>query len=89
MKGPVKALILIILGFTFLALFASEAPDGLERVAENLGVKSSESMWSGVMPDYTFPAFENPYASKLLAGIIGIFLVLGTSFALGLAISRK
>ncbi len=89
MKGYVKALILMLVGFAVLLPFASTYPDGLETVAETLGVEENEPLWGGFMPDYTLPAVEHPYMSALLAGLFGTFLVLVLSFALGKAISKS
>jgi len=89
LKGYVKALILILIGFAVLLPFASTYPDGLETVAETLGVEENEPLWGGLMPDYALPAVEHPYMSTLLAGLFGTFLVLVLSFALGKAISKS
>jgi len=89
LKDYIKALISILIGFAVLLPFASTYPDGLETVAEALGVEESESLWGGLMPDYTLPAVENPYVSTLLAGLFGTFLVLVLSFALGKAMSKS
>jgi hypothetical protein len=83
MREIAKAVLFMLIGFALLAPFASPFPDGLETVAENLGVTEPEPLWSGLMPDYTLPTIENPYISNLMAGIFGVFLVLATAFALG------
>ncbi|MEM2447158.1 MAG: PDGLE domain-containing protein [Candidatus Bathyarchaeia archaeon] len=88
MKGYIKALVLILVGFAVMLPLASTYPDGLETVAETLGVEESEPLWRGLMPDYTLPTIENPYLSTLLAGLFGTFLVLALSFALGKVLSR-
>ncbi|MBS7607794.1 MAG: PDGLE domain-containing protein [Candidatus Bathyarchaeia archaeon] len=88
MKGYIKALVLILVGFAVMLPLASTYPDGLETVAETLGVGESEPLWRGLMPDYTLPTIENPYLSTLLAGLFGTFLVLALSFALGKALSK-
>ncbi|MBX5321251.1 MAG: PDGLE domain-containing protein [Candidatus Bathyarchaeota archaeon] len=88
MKGYVKALILIAAGFAVLVPFASTYPDGLETVAETLGVEETEPFWKGLMPDYMLPTVDNPYMSTLFAGFCGILLVLVLSFALGKALSK-
>ena len=88
MKRYFKALILILVCLAVLVPFASNAPDGLEKVAETFGIEEHEPVWKGLMPDYSLPTIDNPYASTLLAGIFGIFLVLGFAFMLGTAISK-
>ena len=89
MKGYVKALIIITLGFAILVPFASTYPDGLEKVAETLGIEEPEPLWEGLMPDYTLQTVENPYVSTLLAGFCGMLLVLASSCILGKAISQS
>lgn len=89
MKGVTKAVILIILGLAVLIPFASTNPDGLEKVAESLGLEESESIWSGLMPDYTFPFTENSYMTKLISGLIGLFLVFSVAWGVGWVISGK
>ncbi|MGQ9624678.1 MAG: PDGLE domain-containing protein [Candidatus Bathycorpusculaceae bacterium] len=89
MKGYFKSLIFILVFLAILIPFASESPDGLERVVETLGVEEHEPVWSGFMPDYSLPAVENSYASTLLAGVFGTLLVLGISYTVGMAITKK
>ncbi|MEM2419952.1 MAG: PDGLE domain-containing protein [Candidatus Bathyarchaeia archaeon] len=88
MKGYFKALIIMLIGFAVLLPFASPYPDGLEKVAETLGVEENEPLWRGLMPDYTMPAVGDSYLSTLAAGFIGTFLVLVLSFVLGKFISK-
>ena len=89
MNGHVKALILILVCLAALIPFASGDPDGLEKVAETLGVEETESPSSGLMPDYTVPTVENAYGSTLAAGFIGVLLVLGAALLLGKAITKQ
>ena len=89
MKGYVKALILILLCLAVLIPFASSEPDGLEKVAVTLGVEESESTSTGLMPNYSVPAVKNAYSSTLMAGVIGVFLILGTSMLLGKIITKS
>jgi len=89
MKGYVKALILTLICLTLLIPFASEFPDGLEKVAETLQIEEQEPIWKGLMPDYTLPVIGNAYLSTLSAGILGVFLVLGVTFILGRAIESQ
>ena len=88
MKGYVKALILIFVCLAVLIPFASSDPDGLEKVAETLGVEETESPSAGPMPDYTVPTIENSYLSTLVAGILGVFLVLGAALVLRKTIAK-
>ena len=88
MKGYVKALFLILVCLGVLIPFVSSDPDGLEKVAETLGVEATESPSAGLMPDYTVPAVENAYSSTLAAGVIGVFLVLGATLVLGKSMAK-
>jgi len=63
-------------------------PDGLEKVAETLGVEKNESLSMGLMPDYAAPAVENAYSSTLIAGVTGVFLVLGAALVLGKSMEK-
>ena len=87
-----KYLVLTVLLVVFLAIlipFASSNPDGLEKVAESLGVEEPESFWKGLMSDYSIEAFKDPYVSTLVAGILGTLLVLMASLVLGFVINKR
>jgi len=88
LKQHLKPLILILAFLSVLIPLASNAPDGLERVAQTLGIEEHEPAWRGLMPDYTLPTINNPYLSTLLAGTFGILLVLGVAFIVGIAITK-
>jgi len=61
--------------------FASESPDGLEKVALNLGFfeKATEIYTLSPMPDYTFLGQES-YIFVLIAGILGMVATFGLSY---------
>ncbi|MCX8149991.1 MAG: PDGLE domain-containing protein [Candidatus Bathyarchaeota archaeon] len=87
-----KYLIASALLIIFLAVFiplASSDPDGLEKVAETLGVEEQETVWRGLMPDYTVATVENPYLSTLLAGVFGTLTVLAVALLFGKTIRQK
>ena len=88
MRTYIKVLSLILISLAVLIPFASSSPDGLKKVAENLGVEETEPVTHGVMPDYTVPIVEHEYSSTLIAGVIGVFLVLGAGLLLGKAIAK-
>ena len=89
MNNYVKALILIVICLALLIPFASSDPDGLEKVAEDLGVEQTDSNSGALMPEYTVPIVKNDYGSTLIAGIIGLFIVLGAGFVLGKTLTKK
>jgi len=59
-----------------LSPLASSNPDGLERVAENLGFlnRGAEAPFT-ILPDYTIPFLGNSAISTILAGVIGAAVV--------------
>jgi len=89
MKDSAKVLLAVIVGLAVLLPFASAYPDGLETVAQNAGIWEPESLWHGVMPDYSLPAIENPYFSTLASGLAGILLVLIFTFLVGRVFTQK
>ena len=67
-----------------LAPLASADPDGLERVAENLGfADQGEEPGFQVLPDYTIPGIDDPRLSTILAGLIGVVIVFVLMVGLG------
>ncbi|MEM3443080.1 MAG: PDGLE domain-containing protein [Candidatus Bathyarchaeia archaeon] len=88
MKAYFVALILILVSLSILLPFASDFPDGLERVAEDLGVEEHEPFWKGLMPDYTIPTIENPYLSTFTAGVVGIIFVVCFTFIFAVAATK-
>ncbi len=71
-------LIILIIAMA-ISLAASSFPDGLEKVAENLGfidratVVLSEGFF--LIPDYAFRGVENEYWQTSLAGFFGVFII--------------
>jgi hypothetical protein len=68
--------------------FASNSPDGLETAVSSLGIKP-QSVWQGLMNDYSVTVIGNTYASTLLAGTFGIIFVLAATAVLGTAIMKR
>lgn len=74
---------LLIIALLLLSPFASKFPDGLERVAHDLGfITAEQEGLASPMPDYTLPFLGDGGISTILAGAIGavilviIFLVI-------------
>jgi putative exporter of polyketide antibiotics len=80
----IAALVVII-----LAPLASPDPDGLERVAEDLGFleQAREALYS-IIPDYTIPGIDGNL-STILAGLIGIAIVFAVMMVLGRVLARR
>jgi len=47
----------------------------LEVAAEKVGLEESEPLWSGILPDYTFPGL-NDVIGYVIAGFIGVAILL-------------
>jgi hypothetical protein len=81
---------LIALGAAALSPFASGAPDGLERVAQDKGFEeASRGPVYETIPDYLLPGVEDERLATVLAGWIGVtalFLVVG---GLAYLVSRR
>ena len=81
LKTPSLKISIGISGVSFLVIaallpFASTSPDGLERVAINLGFYELESLiYSAPIPDYALPLFiALPYIASVSAALIGAIL---------------
>ena len=89
-RGWVVAGILIALAVVLLSPFASADPDGLERVAHNLGfIGTAQSAPYQVIPDYTIPFLGATPVSTVVAGAIGALVVLAVAFLAGRSLRKK
>ncbi|MFM8429052.1 MAG: PDGLE domain-containing protein, partial [Candidatus Limnocylindrus sp.] len=83
--GSVIALIAVSLA----ALFASASPDGLERVAEDLGfLDQVQGPAFELLPDYTIPGIDGA-VSTILAGAVGVAVVVIILLLLGRVAARR
>ena len=85
----------VLVGGTILALaltvfspWASSHPDGLEWVAEEHGFLSAaqDALYS-IIPDYVMPGIQNEVLATIIAGVVGVVVVLGLT--LGLSYARR
>jgi len=84
------ALALVIIAALTIALlpFASELPDGLERVAEMFSFAEREqTLYTAPMRDYSLPWLSG-FGGQALAALVGIFVVSVLTFLLGKSIKR-
>jgi ABC-type sulfate transport system permease component len=82
-KKHLAAVALIIAALAALLPFASNNPDGLEKLLSSSGAKQQhEPLWNGLMSDYTVAAVGNSYLSTFLAGLFGTLMILSVTFAL-------
>ena len=80
--------IFIAIGLASITPWASNHPDGLERVAEQYGfLETAQSPSYSILPEYIFPGISNEAAASVMAGIIGIVLIFGA--AVGVAYARR
>ena len=66
----------IAVAVTLLAPLASGSPDGLERVAGDLGfIERAQDAPYAVIADYAIPGIQNEALATILAGVIGVTVV--------------
>lgn len=82
-------IVAIIAGITVILLpFASDLPDGLERVAETLGLASRERpILTPPLGNYSLPGRER-FIGMLIATIIGTILVTALAYWLAWMVKR-
>ena len=86
--GLAVALVLAVL----LSPFASSWPDGLDRVAKDLGfIEKGEGavVLKAPIPDYKFPGPDSEGFSTALSGTIGTFAMFGIGFGVARLLRRK
>lgn len=67
---------LIALGVVLFSPLASASPDGLERVATDMGfINAGQAAPYSIIPDYTLPFLGETAISTILAGVIGVIVV--------------
>ena len=89
-RGWVWAGVLISLFVVLLSPFASANPDGLERVAEDLGfLNTAQSAPFEVLPDYTVPFLGETSLSTIVAGVVGVIVLLVLVFVAGRSLQKK
>ena len=80
--------VLIALVVVLLSPLASLNPDGLNRVAIDLGFIHTAQSASGPLAGYILPFLQGGTA-KILAGVIGVLVVLGLALLAGRALQKK
>jgi len=81
---------IVALATVLLSPLASADPDGLERVATDMGfLRLSQSAPYKLLPDYTIPFLGQTALSTIVAGAVGALVVLGLVIVLGNALRRK
>jgi len=82
--------VIVSLFAVLLSPFASADPDGLARVAKDVGFLSQGRAASyQILPNYTIPFLGNAELSKVVAGAIGVLVILGLMILIGNMLRRK
>jgi len=89
-RGWIVAGILVSLIAIFISPLASSNPDGLEKVAKDLGFLN-QGLGSPyqILPDYTVPFFGETALSTVMAGIVGAVVIAGLIILVGRNLRRK
>jgi cobalt/nickel transport system permease protein len=83
-RGWVFAGIIVSLLAVLISPLASSDPDGLERIAENIGfLESGMSAPFKILPEYTIPLLGETGLSTILAGIVGVLVLIALMVLVG------
>lgn len=89
-RGWIIAGVVVSLIVVLLSPLASAHPDGLERVAIDMGfIDAGQSAPFQIIPDYTLPFLGEAPLSTILAGAIGVLIVLGITIVTGRSLQKK
>jgi cobalt/nickel transport system permease protein len=88
-RGWALAGVVLSLVVVLLSPLASINPDGLNRVAIDLGFIQSAQSGSGPFAGYTVPFLESASASRIAAGGIGVLTVLMIAIVTGRSLQKK
>jgi len=91
MKPIYKILILAFVVAALLSPLASSNPDGLERVAIDLGFveKGEGAKLKAPFADYLFPGIDSEAVSKAAAGIAGTIITFAAMYGLARVMKRR
>ncbi len=89
-SGWVYAGVGISLLAVLLSPLASAFPDGLERVAEDMGfLEMGRPAPYEILPDYTIPFLGETALSTIIAGAVGALVVLGLAVVIGQSLRKR
>ena len=89
-RGWVVAGVLISLVVVLLSPMASADPDGLEHVANDLGfLGAGQSAPFALLSEYTLPFLGSTPLSTILAGAVGVFVLLAVIFFARRSMQKK
>jgi len=87
----VGLLVAVALAF-LLSPFASQSPDGLEKVAEDKGFMhraEDREVFHSPIPDYILPGIKNEKVATSLAGLVGTIFTFSLVYLLGYFLLKK
>lgn len=88
-QGWVVLGLIIALAAVLFSPLASADPDGLERIAEDVGfLQFGQAAPYTILPDYTIPFLGETSVSTIVAGVIGAILVAGIAVGVGYLLRR-
>lgn len=83
-------LLLVVVVLVIFSPLASSAPDGLERVAEDLGfAERAVAHLAAPLPDYLWPGVAREGPATVLAGLAGVAAVLLASWGCARLLVRR
>jgi len=89
-RGWVVGGVLVSLIAVLLSPLASSNPDGLERVAEDMGfLHLGQSAPFQILPDYTVPFLGETPLSTIVAGAVGALVLLGLMIVIGQGLRKR
>jgi len=89
-RGWIYAGVVVSLFTVLLSPLASASPDGLNRVAEEMGfLRLGQSAPYQILPGYTIPFLGQTALSTIVAGAVGALVVLGLMVLIGGMLRRK
>jgi cobalt/nickel transport system permease protein len=85
-KGVILGGLVVAALLAMVSPLASSDPDGLERVAEDIGfLDRAQDAPYQIIPDYVLPGVPNEALATILAGIVGLLIVFGVTYLVGRA----
>lgn len=89
-RGWILAGGIITLAVVFITPLASADPDGLERVATDMGfINAGQPASYSIIPDYTLPFLGETALSTIVAGVIGVIVVGAIIMLIGRGMKTK
>ncbi len=89
-RGWILAGLVISLLAVLISPMASANPDGLERVANDIGfLNAGQESPFKILPDYTIPILGETGLSTIIAGVVGAVIVFGILILIGRNLSNS